>query len=242
MRRTWHRRALVVSVLAVACSRPDEDRPPAPHAPLPPAASASAAAGPSAAPAPTGTDTLTNSAPVERVAATRPPTWAEPVKAGAHLPNLYRVSPTLYRGAQPEDEGFAELKALGIKTVVNLRSFNSDRSETEEHGLGYVHITQQAWEAEDEEVLEFLRVAIDPKRQPVFVHCQHGADRTGTSVAAYRIVVQGWSKEEALREMTEGGYGFHSVWTNLVRYVEGLDVEKMRRELGIKAPKPAASR
>ena len=154
------------------------------------------------------------------------------------MPNLHRVTPNLYRGAQPEDEGFAELKAMGIKTVVNLRFMHSDRSETKTAGLDYVKVAEEAWEAEDDETLAFLKIAIDPARQPVFVHCQHGADRTGTSIAAYRIVVQGWSKEEAIREMTEGGFGFHSIWTNLIRYLENMDVEKMRRELGIKAPKP----
>jgi protein tyrosine/serine phosphatase len=144
----------------------------------------------------------------------------------------------LYRGAQPADAGFGELKALGIKTVVNLRDLHSDRSETKQQGLDYVHVDSQAWEAQDDEILAFLEVAIDPAKQPVFVHCQHGADRTGTSVAAYRIVVQGWSKDDAIREMTEGGYGFHSVWTNLIEYVERMDVEKFRRELGIKAPSP----
>jgi protein tyrosine/serine phosphatase len=196
-------------LLGLGCSRPSQGRPAEPRGA--PAASSSA----------------------------RPAIWAQKVEAGPNLPNLHRVTPSLYRGAQPEDEGFGELKALGIKTVVNLRSMHSDRSETEAHGLGYVHLAEQAWAAEDEETLAFLKVALDPERQPIFVHCQHGADRTGTSVAAYRIVVQGWSKRDAIREMTNGGFGYHSIWTNLIRYVENLDVEKMRRELGIQAP-PAA--
>jgi protein tyrosine/serine phosphatase len=153
------------------------------------------------------------------------------------LPNFHRVTPTLYRGAQPEDEGFGELKKMGIKTVVNLRDMSSDRSETEEHGLGYVHIDQQAWHAEEEELLAFLRVAVDPAQHPIFVHCLHGADRTGTSIAAYRIVVQGWTKQEAIREMTDGGFGYHSIWTNLIRHLEQLDVERMRNALGIEAPR-----
>ena len=44
---------------------------------------------------------------------------------------------------------------------------------------------------------------------PFFVHCQHGSDRTGVCIAAYRIVVQGWTKQDAIREMTGGNYGFH---------------------------------
>ena len=67
----------------------------------------------------------------------------------------------------------------------------------------------------------------------MFVHCQHGADRTGTATAVYRIVVEGWTKDEAIREMTQGGYGFHPLWANLIRYVRELDVDRLRREAGL---------
>ena len=63
--------------------------------------------------------------------------WAVAVKKPG-LPNLYKISDQLYRGAQPEDEGFAELKKMGIKTVINLRSFHSDRANCKKHGLKYV--------------------------------------------------------------------------------------------------------
>jgi protein tyrosine/serine phosphatase len=145
--------------------------------------------------------------------------------------NLYKVNDVLYRGAQPEKEGFAKLEELGIKTVVNLRDLHSDRKLLEGTGLSYVHIDMQAWDAERDEVKEFLEIATDESKQPVFVHCQHGADRTGTMVAVYRIVVEGWDKERALAEMTEGPFGFHSVWRGLPKFVRELDVEKLREEL-----------
>ena len=44
------------------------------------------------------------------------------------------------------------------------------------------------------------------------MHCQQGADRTGTMMAFYRIAVQGWPKDDAIAEMKNGGYGFHSIW------------------------------
>ena len=160
----------------------------------------------------------------------RPDTWAVAMERPG-LPNLHRVADGLYRGAQPERRGFAELKAMGIKTVVNLRTFHSDRSECRDAGLDYVKISVQAWEGEDDEVVDFLKVATDPARQPVFVHCQHGADRTGVMCAAYRLVVQGWSNDDAVKEMTSGGYGFHAVWENLVAYVRAMDAEKMRAAL-----------
>ncbi|MBN1521321.1 MAG: dual specificity protein phosphatase family protein [Candidatus Aureabacteria bacterium] len=163
----------------------------------------------------------------------RPVHWAEPLKEENGLFNFYKVSDSLYRGAQPEDEGFFELKKMGLKTVINLRTFHSDRKNCDKAGLQYVHITVQAWEGEDKEVVQFLRVVTDKEKQPFFVHCQHGADRTGVMCAVYRIAVQGWSKEEAIKEMTDGGYGFHSVWQNLIEYIQNLDIKKIKKEAGL---------
>ena len=160
----------------------------------------------------------------------RPASWAQPMPGRPGLPNLHRVTDWLYRGAQPEDEGFAELKAMGIKTVVNLRTFHSDRDHCEQNGLDYVHITVQAWEGEDDEVIDFLKVIGDAERRPVFVHCQHGADRTGVMCALYRMAFENWSAHEAIQEMTEGGYGFHEVWQNLIDYVRAVDVDGLKTE------------
>lgn len=175
------------------------------------------------------------SAPASAAPAARPASWAARVdKPG--LPNLHKVSASYWRGAQPSAEGMAELQKLGIKTVVNLRAVNSDRDEIGKLPLGYEHISFKAWHAEDEDVVRFLKIVTDPAKQPVFVHCQHGADRTGTMTAAYRIIVQGWSKQDAIAEMTQGDFGFHAVWKNLVEYVEKLDVEKIRKEAGLPPP------
>jgi protein tyrosine phosphatase (PTP) superfamily phosphohydrolase (DUF442 family) len=157
--------------------------------------------------------------------------WAEAITREG-LPNLHKVSATLYRGAQPEEKGYAQLKALGIKTVVNLRALHPDRLESEASGLKHEGIVFNTWHPEEKDVARFLRIVSDPTNVPVFVHCQHGADRTGMMCAIYRIVVQGWTKAEAIDEMTHGGFGFHSVWKNLIEYIEKLDVDKLRRQLG----------
>lgn len=166
--------------------------------------------------------------------APRPADWAAPLERPG-LPNLHQLSDVLYRGAQPMDEGFAELARMGVRTVINLRTFHSDRQACERYGLRYVHINAQAWEGEDDEVVDFLRAAADPDNQPVFVHCQHGADRTGVMCAAWRMAAEGWSAEAALKEMTEGGFGFHAVWVNLVDYVAALDAARIGREAGLAA-------
>jgi protein tyrosine phosphatase (PTP) superfamily phosphohydrolase (DUF442 family) len=165
--------------------------------------------------------------------AERPAKWAEPMQMDG-VTNLHKVSDTLYRSAQPTAEGMKNLKdKLGIKTIISLRSFHSDRDEIGKTELGYEHIYMKTWHPEEKEVVRFLRIVTDPKRQPVLFHCQHGADRTGTMCAIYRIAVQGWSNEEAIKEMREGGYNFHKVWSNLPKWIDALDIEKIRKQAGI---------
>lgn len=153
----------------------------------------------------------------------RNPRWAVRVELPG-LPNFHRVSPALYRGAQPTREGLAELRRLGVKTVVSLRAFHGEREAVAAAGLGYERISFKVWHPEDEDLRRFLVIAADPARQPVFVHCLRGADRTGTAVAAYRICLDGWAREEAIEEMVDGGFEFSPRFRNLVTYLRGIDV------------------
>lgn len=163
-------------------------------------------------------DTPTGPAPPARN-----PRWAVRVELPG-LPNFHRVSPALYRGAQPTREGLAELRRLGVKTVVSLRAFHGEREAVAAAGLGYERISFKVWHPEDEDLRRFLVIAADPARQPVFVHCLRGADRTGTAVAAYRICLDGWAREEAIEEMVDGGFEFSPRFRNLVTYLRGIDV------------------
>jgi len=149
----------------------------------------------------------------------------------AGCPNLCKVSETLYRGAQPTAEGFENLKKLGIKTVVNLRDHHSDQELLGSTGLIYKPIPIDTWDIDDKTVIHFLRLATDPNTAPVFVHCQHGADRTGTMVAAYRMVVENKEQNKAIHEMIYGGFGYHPLWSELPTFLRQLDVEKLKQEL-----------
>jgi tyrosine-protein phosphatase SIW14 len=149
------------------------------------------------------------------------------------LPNFYKVSDNLYRGAQPTAEGMRQLKKLGIKTVINLRSMHSDRDEIGNTKLTYKHIPMTAFNPKTSDVIRFLQIISDSNCAPVFVHCQHGSDRTGMMCAIYRIAVQGWSKDQAIKEMTKGGFGFHSIFKNLVKYIRRLDINKLKQSSGL---------
>src|SRR4029453_14206960 len=84
---------------------------------------------------------------------------------------------------------------LGVKTVVNLRHFHGDteRERVEKAGLRYVHIPLESSDKPTVgAVAAFLKTAIDPSLRPMYVHCQHGVDRTGTMMAVYRMEDEGW--------------------------------------------------
>ncbi|MBA3804594.1 MAG: tyrosine-protein phosphatase [Acidobacteria bacterium] len=126
------------------------------------------------------------------------------------LPNFHQVNQGLYRGAQPREGGIQKLAALGIKTVLNLRMAD-ERSRAEEQearaaGLSFFNIQMEGLDRpKDEQVKHALEIIGDPANQPVFVHCKHGADRTGVIIAIYRMTHDGWSTEEALREAKRYG-------------------------------------
>lgn len=164
----------------------------------------------------------------------RDPDWAEAVPL-AEAENFYKINADLYRAAQPSKEAFKHYEALGIRTIVNLRANHSDVDEIEGTSLVLMEIPINTWKITDADVVAALR-AIKSAEKPVLVHCQHGADRTGTIIAMARMVFQGWTKEQALAELVKGGYGFHRIWVNIPRYIENVDVEAIRKQVDAKRP------
>ena len=76
----------------------------------------------------------------------------------------------------------------------------------------------------DDDVRRFLALATDPARRPLYFHCWRGKDRTGAMCAAYRMAVEGWPLEAALREME--AYGFYRGWKDLLGFVEGFPARR----------------
>jgi protein tyrosine phosphatase (PTP) superfamily phosphohydrolase (DUF442 family) len=169
----------------------------------------------------------------------RPAEWATVVD-GTSVSNLYRVEDGLYRGAQPTPAGFKELVALGVRSVLDLAGGPGDdtliEKGVEKGSLTLFHVPMSAFGLRDDRVLDALRIMADPKNRPLLIHCQHGADRTGAMVALYRVVVQGWTAENAVEEMNRGGYHHSGLFKNLETYVLKADAAAIRQKLGLKAP------
>jgi tyrosine-protein phosphatase SIW14 len=129
------------------------------------------------------------------------------------LPNFHRVNDTLYRGGQPTAAGLKTLRQRGIKTIINLRD-DDDRARAEEaqavaEGFRYFNLPLGRYGRPDEDrVAAILSIVNASDKQPVFVHCHRGSDRTGTIIAIYRIDHDGWTSEQAKEEAKQFGLGF----------------------------------
>jgi protein tyrosine/serine phosphatase len=157
----------------------------------------------------------------------RPIDWAERMGLDG-VDNFHRVSALIYRSAQPSATGMRNLRTLGIKSVINLRALHCDLAGLGGTGLLNHRLHVLTWKVQDRQVIRVLSMLRDAHGAPFLIHCKHGADRTGLMTAMFRIVEQGWSKEAAIREMVAGGYGYHRMWRNIVRYIEQVDVERIR--------------
>lgn len=147
----------------------------------------------------------------------------------ARLPNnFYKVSDDLFRSQQPTTKEMQYLNQLGFKTVINLRRWHSDQPEIVGTQLTELAIKMRAGKIEDDKVISILK-AIQRSPKPILIHCWHGSDRTGVIVAMYRLVFQNWSKAQAIDELMEPEFGHHyNVYPNIVKYIENVDVEKIR--------------
>jgi len=132
--------------------------------------------------------------------------FAVPAFAGSSangIKNFHQVSDHVYRGGQPTEEGFNYLAKIGVKTVIDLREADP-RSKEEEGmvtsaGMKYVNVPMTGLiPPTDEEITKILGILEDEAGGPVFVHCQRGADRTGTVIASYRIDQDHWDNNKAL--------------------------------------------
>jgi tyrosine-protein phosphatase SIW14 len=162
------------------------------------------------------------------------------------VPNAGQVTPRLYRGAQPTTQGFEALAGLGINIVVDLRGSREDeRERVTKLGMQYVAIPWHCPFPKDDAFAQFLTLLRQNPGKKVFVHCRLGDDRTGMTVAAFRIAEQGWTAQEAMNEMEAFGFSLphHLICPTLSSYEasfpERLNTNPEFRDL--RGPKPSAS-
>ena len=145
------------------------------------------------------------------------------------VPNLRLVSDNVVRGGRPDAGGLQLLRDAGVRVVVNLcggaslvslfRGASSaqacsespevadERAEAKRLGLDFISIPLDVFRAPSDDSLQtFIDLVKKPNREPMFIHCLHGRDRTGLMTALYRVHCDGWDVEKAYEEMIESGF------------------------------------
>lgn len=164
----------------------------------------------------------------DNVTSPRPAEWAQPVEVQY---NLFQMSPTLYRSALPDKGALPLLEKLKVGTVINFLP-EPDSRWLSTPGIDQVQLPYRTNHVDDADIIKALRaIQTAEAKGPVLMHCKHGSDRTGLIAAMYRVVIQGWSKEDALSEMTRGGFGDSTHFKDGVRYMMQADVDKIRTAL-----------
>ncbi len=140
----------------------------------------------------------------------------------ADLPNFHTVAPGIWRGAAPTVAGLQRLKAMGIHTIIDLRIspdlVKQEKSEALRMGFTWINLPMGSDPPTTGEVSTFLATLKRAPQESVFVHCQHGADRTGCMIGIWRVTQQNWTFPQAWAEMRQ--YGFNPRWTNLTAAVQ----------------------
>jgi uncharacterized protein (TIGR01244 family) len=148
------------------------------------------------------------------VALTAPAVAQEPIRAitpySIDIYNFATVNDGYYRGGQPIGDHYADLAAIGVKTVVNLTNDDDGRADekamVEKHGMTYVHIPMKTRRPPTDEQIATFMAAVDAEGS-VYVHCVGGRHRTGVMTAVYRMTKDGLTGDQAFREMKQYKYG-----------------------------------
>ncbi|HJR07711.1 MAG TPA: tyrosine-protein phosphatase [Pyrinomonadaceae bacterium] len=127
------------------------------------------------------------------------------------IKNFGQMDARFYRGAQPKEDDYKSLAALGIKTVIDLRddATSYERPAVEALGMHYVNIpmSDKDYPREDQ-IAAFLKIANDPETGAFYVHCAGGRHRTGVVGAVYRFTKYGWNYDQVYKEMKD--YDFYT--------------------------------
>lgn len=151
------------------------------------------------------------------------------VPATEGILNFGQVDGRLYRGAQPGMLGLENLKRLGVVTVINLRmpddAWGDEAATVQRLGMVYINVSLHGLGAPSDADVKRVLALIDSSTGPVFIHCEHGADRTGTIVACYRIRSLGWTTAQALAEARK--YGLSNLQIGMKHYVQDFPTRLM---------------
>jgi protein tyrosine/serine phosphatase len=129
------------------------------------------------------------------------------------IKNFGQMDERFYRGAQPKKDDYESLKALGIKTVIDLQAEPTEYEKqiVESLGMRYVNIPMVGKKyPEAQHVATFMKLVDDPTTGKFYVHCAGGRHRTGVMGAVYRFHKYHWNYDQVYSEMKK--FDFYTSW------------------------------
>ena len=129
------------------------------------------------------------------------------------IKNFGQMDNRFFRGAQPKENQYQELAALGITTVIDLQDdpTSYEKSNVEALGMKYINIPMSDKDYPPSEKIEqFLKLVNDPSTGKFYVHCAGGRHRTGVMGAVYRFNLYNWNYDQVYAEMKK--YDFYTRW------------------------------
>src|SRR5947208_2762241 len=148
---------------------------------------------------------------------------SDPAFANIKIRNFGKMDNRFFRGAQPDESDYKDLKALGVKTVIDLQDHptNYEKRDVEALGMRYVNIPMSdSSYPKEESINAFLKLVNNPSTGVFFAHCAGGRHRTGVVGAVYRFNVNHWNYDQAYAEMKD--YDFYTRFGHgdLQKYVQ----------------------
>src|SRR5260370_40165413 len=138
-------------------------------------------------------------------------THSDPAFTNIKIRNFGKMDDRFYRGAQPGESDYKDLKALGVKTVIDLQDnpTNYERRDVEALGMRYVNIPMSdSSYPKEESINAFLKLVNDPTTGVFFAHFAGGRHRTGVIGAVYRFNVNHWTYDQAYAAVKD--YDFYT--------------------------------
>ena len=129
------------------------------------------------------------------------------------IKNFGQMDDRFFRGAQPKQDEYKELAALGISTVIDLQDDPTtyEKQNVEALGMKYINIPMSDKDyPESAKIDQFLKLVNDPSTGKFYVHCAGGRHRTGVMGAVYRFNHYNWNYDQVYAEMKR--YDFYTRW------------------------------
>lgn len=147
------------------------------------------------------------------------------------IKNFGQMDDRFFRGAQPKENDYQQLAALGIKTVIDLQAEPRayEKQNVEALGMKYVNIPMSDKDyPESAKIDQFLKLVDDPTTGKFYVHCAGGRHRTGVMGAVYRFNRYNWNYDQVYAEMKK--YDFYTRWGH-------GDMKKFVQDYSVNFPK-----